>query len=105
VSENGTCADNWSPLDSRIAGIPAMCRRSELDVVVNANTPEGGADQYTSMILERTLVDRVRRAPAFVQMFPSSEVTPSPLAPGLAPTLLHRALTSGEIARPGRKAA
>jgi hypothetical protein len=99
VSENGTSADNWSPLDSKIAGLGAMCRRSELDVVVNANTPEGGAEQYTSMILERTLVDRVRRAPAFVQMFPSSEVTPSKLAPGIKPTLLHRAVTSGEVAR------
>jgi glyoxylase-like metal-dependent hydrolase (beta-lactamase superfamily II) len=103
VSENGTSADNWSPLDSKIAGLAAMCRRSEIDVVVNANTPEGGADQYTSMILERTLVDRVRRAPAFVQMFPSSEVTPSKLAPGLAPTLLHRAITSGDVAKPARR--
>ena len=103
ISENGTSADSWSPLDSKIPGLAAMCRRSELDVVVNANTPEGGADQYTSMVLERTLVDRVRRAPAFVQMFPSSEVTPSKLAPGLAPTLLHRAITSGEIARPAKR--
>ncbi len=100
ISENGVAADNWSPLDSRIPGLAAMCRRSDLDVVVNANTPEGGADQYTSMVLERTVVDRVRRAPAFVQMFPSSEVTPSKLAPGLAPTLLHRAITSGELAKP-----
>ncbi|MGO9711555.1 MAG: hypothetical protein ACLQBL_22010 [Polyangiaceae bacterium] len=103
VSENGTSADSWSPLDSRIAGLGPMCRRNELDVVVNANTPEGGAEQYTSMILERTVVDRVRRAPAFVQMFPSSEVTPSKLAPGLSPTLLHRAITVGEIARPAKK--
>jgi hypothetical protein len=105
ISENGTAADNWSPHDSRIRGLAAACRRGELDVVVNANTPEGGADQYTSMILERTLVDRVRRAPAFVQMFPSSEVTPSALAPGLAPTLLHRAITTGDLAKPARRAA
>lgn len=97
VSENGTSADNWSPHDSRIAGLATMCRKSELDMVVNSNTPEGGAAQYTSMMLERTLVNRVRRAPAFVQMFPSSEVTPSALAPGLAPTLLHRAITSGDV--------
>jgi glyoxylase-like metal-dependent hydrolase (beta-lactamase superfamily II) len=103
ISENGTSADSWSPHDSRIAGLAAGCRKSELDVVVNANTPEGGADQYTSMILERTVVDRVRRAPAFVQMFPSSEVTPSKLAPGLAPTLLHRAITSGEVTRSGKR--
>jgi hypothetical protein len=105
ISENGTAADSWSPLESKIAGLASMCRKNDLDLIVNSNTPEWGADQYTSMILERTLVDRVRRAPAFVQMFPSSEVTPTLLAPGLAPTLLHRAITSGEIAKPSRRAA
>jgi hypothetical protein len=52
------------------------------------------------MILERTLVDRVKRAPAFVQMFPSSEIIPSALSPGLKPTILHRAITHGDVARP-----
>jgi hypothetical protein len=47
----------------------------------------------------------VRRAPAFVQMFPSSEVTPSVIAPGLTPSLLHRAVTHGEVARPSRSVA
>ena len=100
ISENGTCADNWSPLESHIRGLASLCKKQDLDVVLNANTPELGATQYTSMILERTIADRVRRAPAFVQMFPSSEVTPSLLAPGLSPTLLHRAITHGEIVRP-----
>lgn len=100
VSENGTCADNWSPLESRIRGLSYMCKKQDLDVVLNANTPELGAVQYTSMILERTLVDRVKRAPAFVQMFPSSEVTPSLLAPGLRPTLLHHEIVHGQVARP-----
>ena len=102
ISENGTCADNWSPLDSKIAGLASYCRRYDVDVVVNSNTPELGAQQYTSMVLERTMVDRVARAPAFVQMFPSSEVTPSFLAPGLSPTLLHRAVTSGDVALSAR---
>jgi len=99
VSENGTCADNWSPIDSTIRGLAATCRRQELDIVLNANTPELAADQYTSMILERSIVDRVHRAPAFVQMFPSSEVTPSLLAPGLTPTLVHGSLEHGVVAR------
>jgi glyoxylase-like metal-dependent hydrolase (beta-lactamase superfamily II) len=98
VSENGTCADNWSPMDSRIPGLRSLCRKQDLDVVLNSNTPERGADQYTSMVLERTVVDRVKRAPAFVQMFPSSEVTPSALSPGLKPTILHRSVTHGELA-------
>jgi glyoxylase-like metal-dependent hydrolase (beta-lactamase superfamily II) len=105
ISENGTAADNWSPLDSKITGLARTCRRQDLDIILNSNTPEGAADQYTSMVLERTIVDRVARAPAFVQMFPSSEVTPSLMAPGLSPTLLHRAITSGEVAKPGKRAA
>ncbi len=98
TSENGTCADSWSPMDSDIAGLRSFCRRQDVDVVLNANTPERGADQYTSMVLERTLVDRVKRAPAFVQMFPSSEIIASALSPGLKPTILHRAITHGDLA-------
>lgn len=104
VSDNGVCADSWSPLASRIRGLASMCKEQDLDIVLNANTPEHGVAQYTSMVLERTMVDRVRRAPAFVQMFPSSEVTPSLLAPGLSPTILHRAITHGAIARPAARA-
>lgn len=104
-SENGTCADNWSPMDSRIAGLRSHCRRQDVDVVLNANTPEFGADQYTSMVLEKTIVDRVARAPAFAQVFPSSEATPHALAPGLKATILHRAITHGRIVSPGRTCA
>ena len=97
ISENGTCADNWTPLESRIPGLARACRHQDLEVVINANTPELGAAQYSSMILERTLVDRVARAPGFCQMFPSSEVTPSPMSPGLKPTILHEALEYGDV--------
>lgn len=98
ISENGTCADSWSPLDSKIKGLASTCRKQDIDIILNSNTPECGADQYTSMVLERTIVDRVKRAPAFVQMFPSSEVTPNLATPGVTPTLLHRAITVGELA-------
>ena len=104
ISENGTCVDNWSPLDSRIPGLASTCRKLDMDLLLNANTPEGAGDQYSSMVLERTIVDRVRRAPAFVQMFSSSEVTPGFLAPALTPTLIHGAITSGEIVKPSRRA-
>jgi hypothetical protein len=102
ISENGTSADNWSPFDSKIPGLAATCRKQGLDVLLNSNTPESAADQYTSMILERTIVDRVRRAPVFVQMFPSSEIAPTALAPGLTPTLRHKGITSGEVSHPQR---
>lgn len=97
TSENGTSADNWCPHESRIKGLARAARMQDLDVILNANTPEGGALQYTSMILEKTVVDRLNRAPGFVQMFPSSEVTPSPIAPGLGPTVVHGGLVYGEV--------
>ncbi len=105
TSENGTSADNWSPHDSRIAGLQQTSRALDVEVILNSNTPELAATQYTSMVLEKTLTSRVSRAPAFVQMFPSSEVTPSVIAPGVTPTLLHRALTFGTLAAPSTASA
>ena len=102
TSENGVCADAWTPLDSKIPGVAATCRREDLDVVLNANTPESGADQYTSMILERTVVDRVKDNPAFVQMMPSSEMTPSPMTPGLRATWVHGEVKHGSVVKPQR---
>ncbi|MEO8874972.1 MAG: hypothetical protein ABI461_05245 [Polyangiaceae bacterium] len=98
-SENGTCADSWSPLESQIPGLAAACRARDADIALNSNTPEESSTQYTAMILERTLASRVKRAPAFVQMLSSSEVTPGLMAPGLSPTILHRAISCGEVAR------
>ncbi|HQY60285.1 MAG: hypothetical protein IPF92_10205 [Myxococcales bacterium] len=105
ISENGTCADNWSPVESRIAGLSATARAQGLDVLPNSNTPERLAQQYTSMLLERAVASRVKRAPAFAQMFPSSELTPGLAAPGLHPTLVHTALSFGALVRPARQVA
>ncbi|NOY90127.1 MAG: hypothetical protein GXP55_02880 [Deltaproteobacteria bacterium] len=85
-SENGVSADAWTPYESRLPGLPSFARGYDLEVVRNANSLELGAEQYTSMMLEREIVDRVGDAPAFVRMFPSSEVTPSLLAPGVFPS-------------------
>ncbi len=104
-SENATSADAYSPLDSRIPGLSRFARTYDVDLVMNLNTPEYGADQYTSMTLERLVVDRVPHAPGFVQMFPSSEVTPSALAPGLSPTLVFGSLSAGRVVTPQRSAA
>jgi len=99
-AENGTCVDAYSPLDSKIPGLRRHARAYDTDLCMNLNTPEYGADQYTSMTMERLVVDRVPRAPAFVQMFSSSEVTPSPIAPGIRPTVIFGAVTSGDVVVP-----
>ena len=88
-SENGCSADSWSPYESRIPGLRAYARRYDVEVVLNSNTPELAAEQYNSMILEKSVVDRSEIDPAFVQMFPSSEITPSPIAPGIRPTMRY----------------
>jgi hypothetical protein len=99
-SENGTCADNWSPRASRMPGLSAFARKYSLEVLINSNTPELGAAQYTSMMAERTIVDPVPDAPEYVRMFPSSEVSPSAFAPGATPSLLHKVLTTGIVHAP-----
>jgi hypothetical protein len=104
TSENGTCVDAWSALDSRIPGVARTCRHNGTDVALNWNTPENAVDQYASMMLERTLASRVKTAPAFVQMLSSSEVTPSLLAPGIRPTLVFGGVSSGTPVRGVKRA-
>jgi len=99
TSENGTCADCWTPLESTIPGVARTARLEDLEVLINCNTPEAGGDQHTSMILERTIVDRVKSRPTFCQMFPSTEITPSVFLPGLKPTHIHEHITHGSLAK------
>lgn len=96
-SENGTASDNWSPHHSRIPGLRRAAKLLDLEVVLNANTPELAAEQYTSMLLERSMVDRVPGKSEFFQMFPSSEVTASFIAPHIKPTHSFFEITSGTI--------
>ena len=70
-----------------------------LEVVLNANTLEGRNEQYTSMILEKALVDRCPSNPAFYQHLSSSELTSSLLTPGLSPTYHHGGVSSGVLRR------
>ena len=102
-SENGTSADNWTPLESRIPGLRKMARDYGYEVILNSNTPELAAEQYNSMLLERSVVDRSETDPAYVQMFPSSEVTPSLLAPGIKPAMLFEERDSGTLRRPATR--
>jgi len=103
-SENGTCADNWSPRASRIPGLRRAAALLDLDVVLNSNTPELAAEQYTSMLLERAVVDRAQGNGAFPQMFPSSEVAYSLIAPHVRPTLTFGKMQSGVVRIPEARA-
>jgi hypothetical protein len=95
ISENGIATDAYAPHASRIPGVAAYARREEVEVILNSNTREATLEQYTSMKLELALCDRDPVRPEFPQHFPSSELTPSWLSPGLSPTYTHGGITSG----------
>ncbi len=97
ISENGVCVEAYAPGVSRIRGIAKHARDAGVEVILNANTREATLEQYTSMVLEKTLADGVPEAPEWPQHFSSSEMVPHVLAPGLTPTYTHGAITHGEI--------
>ncbi|MBK9032680.1 MAG: hypothetical protein IPL61_15645 [Myxococcales bacterium] len=105
ISENGVCVDAYAPEASRIAGVRAYARDRGVEVILNGNTREASLDQYTSMVLEKTLADPCPERPEFPQHFASSEMVRHPLAPGLAPTYSHGAITFGAVAAAPARAA
>lgn len=98
VSENGIAIDAYAPGISQIRGLARHARDQGVEVILNANTREGSLDQYTSMVLEKTVADRVPDRPELPQHFPSSELVAHTLAPGLSPTYAHGSIRHGEVA-------
>ena len=95
ISENGIACDNYLPEKSDLGGLAKTARATGVEVILNANTRELALDQYTSMVLEKNLVDPCPDGSGFLQHFPSSELTAHPLLPGLHPTYSHGAITQG----------
>jgi glyoxylase-like metal-dependent hydrolase (beta-lactamase superfamily II) len=87
ISENGVSADNYSPERSELSGLAKHAQATGVEVILNSNTRERTLDQYTSMILEKTLADEEGGWPL---VFNSSELTSSPLAPGVRATFVRR---------------
>ena len=93
VSENALAAECLVPEHSRIPGVRRASERWQREVVLNSNTPEALADQYCSIVLEKSLVDVAQADPRFPQFLPSSELTAARWAPGTGPTFAHRGIT------------
>jgi hypothetical protein len=68
--------------------------------VLNGNTREHSLDQYSSMVVEKVLAGPSKVDGDFVSFFPSSELTPSLLAPALSPTFTHGQISHGQIIPP-----
>jgi hypothetical protein len=97
ISENGVCVEAYAPECARIPGLRRHARDYGVEVILNANTRERSLDQYTSMVLEKTLADPCPDRPELPQHFPSSEMVKSPLAPGLVPGYSHGEIHHGQV--------
>ncbi len=97
VAENGVSADSYSPQKSRIGGLARHSRYYGHEVILNSNTVQGAEDQYTSMVLEKTIAGPSPKNPDFYNVLPSSELTPWLLAPGTAPSFSHGAVRFGAL--------
>lgn len=86
VSENGVAPESYAPLQSKIPGLKAFADQMGFEVVLNGNTREDSLDQYSSMIVEKTVAGPCKHEPTFPAFAPSSELTQSLLSPGLWPT-------------------
>ena len=100
VSENGVATESYSPLSSGIGGLRTAAEHLGQEVILNGNTREHSLEQYSSMILEKTLAGPSKLDPSFVNFCPSSELTASIAAPGLSPTFSHGDIACGTIRRP-----
>lgn len=97
MSENVIAAELLTPEHSKIPGVAGWARKWGQELILNANTIEATATQYNSCVLEKSLVDRSQADERFLQFFPTSELTASPIAPGAAPTFTHRSLRTGAL--------
>ncbi|HSN96989.1 MAG TPA: hypothetical protein VLS89_01785, partial [Candidatus Nanopelagicales bacterium] len=99
-SENAIAAECLTPEHSRIWGLRRNAAERGVEVVVNGNTLEGHAEQYNSVMKEKSIVDPSRADPRFLQFFPTSELTAHWLSPGTTPTFAHGGIHHGALRGP-----
>ena len=97
VSENGVATESYTPLQSSIPGVRNYAEHMGTEVVLNGNTREHSLDQYSSMVVEKLFAGRSATDGAYVNFHPSSLLTASMLAPGLAPTVVLPAPNFGDV--------
>lgn len=85
TSENGVSAEAYAPLLSNSSGVANYAKTIGTEVILNGNTLENAIDQYISMVQEATVAGPSKRDPRFPNVFPSSEMTPYWMFPGIRP--------------------
>ena len=98
-SENVIAAELLTPEHSKIPGVRKAAEEWGLEVILNGNTIEHTAQQYNSVIKEKSVVDRSAVDARFVQFFPTSVLTRSTLMYGTSPTFSVGRLLHGQLDR------
>ncbi|MDP3712681.1 MAG: hypothetical protein Q8R60_09375 [Mycobacteriales bacterium] len=93
VSEDVIAVEAMVPEHSTIPGVARSAAKWGREAILNANTPEALADQYTSIVKEKAIVDSSVVDGRFPQFLPSSELTASRWFPGTTPTFTHRQIS------------
>ncbi|MGH7438013.1 MAG: hypothetical protein ACRENE_20215 [Polyangiaceae bacterium] len=98
-SENVIAVEMLTPEHSKIPGVRKSAAEWGVEVVLNGNTIEHTAQQYNSVIKEKSVVDRSAVDDRFLQFFPTSELTRNALMFGTSPTFSVGHLLHGKLVR------
>ena len=98
VSENGVAPECYLPRASGLRALREHARKYAAEVVLNGNALESALSQYTSMVVEKTLVDRGAPGGEVPNILCSSPWVRSPLAWGIGPRWVTPAVNTGVLA-------
>lgn len=99
MSENVIATECLTPEHSKIPGVRRYAQGWDQEVILNGNTLEDTAQQYNSIVKEKSIVDRSRADDRFLQFFPTSELTAHWMNVGVSPTFVHRSIHHGHVVR------
>jgi hypothetical protein len=98
-SENVIAAEMLTPEHSEIPGVRRAAAEWGFEVILNGNTLENAAQQYNSVIKEKSVVDRCASDGRFLQFFPTSELTRNRAMWRTSPTFAFGRLHHGKLVR------
>ncbi|MBA3548426.1 MAG: hypothetical protein H0T76_18240 [Nannocystis sp.] len=98
VSENGIAPECYLPAASGMRALRDHARKYDAEVILNGNSLESAMSQYSSMVLEKILVDRGAPGGEVPNILCSSPFIRSPLAWGIGPRFVTPPVNAGVLA-------
>lgn len=99
ISENGITPESYLPRASGLRSLREHAVKYGVEVILNGNALESAMSQYTSMVLEKAIVDRGDAGGEVPNIYCSSPFVRSPLAWGIGPKYTIAPINTGAIVR------